>query len=47
LLASRIPNAEVAIIENAGHEYFDDSADKASKIILDFLRRHSKARAKN
>jgi len=47
LLASRIPNAEVAIIENAGHEYFDDSADKASKIILDFLRRHSKAGAKN
>jgi 3-oxoadipate enol-lactonase len=47
LLATRIPNAEVAIIENAGHEYFDDSAEKASKIILDFLRRHSKARAKN
>lgn len=47
LLASRIPNAKVAIIENAGHEYFDDSEEKASKIILDFLRRHSKARAKN
>jgi pimeloyl-ACP methyl ester carboxylesterase len=47
LLASRIPNAEVAIIENAGHEYFDDSAEKSSKIILDFLRRHSKAGAKN
>jgi 3-oxoadipate enol-lactonase len=47
LLASRIPNAEVAIIENAGHEYFDDSTEKASKIILDFLRRHSKAHAKN
>jgi pimeloyl-ACP methyl ester carboxylesterase len=47
LLASRIPNAEVAIIENAGHEYFDDSTEKSSKIILDFLRRHSKARAKN
>jgi pimeloyl-ACP methyl ester carboxylesterase len=47
LLADRIPNAEVAIIENAGHEYFDDSTEKSSKIILDFLYRHSKARAKN
>ena len=47
LLASRIPNAELAIIENAGHEYFDDSAEKSSKIILDFLRRHSKSRADN
>jgi len=47
LLASRIPNAELAIIENAGHEFFDDSTEKAIKIILDFLRRHSKAGAKN
>ena len=45
LLASRIPNAELAIIENAGHMFFTDSTEKASKIILDFLRRHSKARA--
>ncbi len=47
LLASRIPNAELAIIENAGHMFFTDSTEKASKIILDFLRRHSKARAKS
>jgi len=47
LLASRIPGAELAIIENAGHQFFDDSTEKASKIILDFLRRHSKARAKS
>lgn len=47
LLASRIPNAELAIIENAGHQFFADSTEKAIKIILDFLRRHSKARAKN
>ena len=47
LLASRIPNAELAIIENAGHGFNSDSTEKASKIILDFLRRHSKARAKN
>jgi 3-oxoadipate enol-lactonase len=47
LLASRIPNAELAIIENAGHNFFDDSTEKASTIILDFLRRHSKASVKN
>ena len=47
LLASRIPNAELAMIENAGHRFFTDSTEKASRIILDFLRRHSKARANN
>ncbi len=48
LLASRIPNAELAIIENAGHGLFiSDPTEKVSKTVLDFLRRHSKARAKN
>jgi 3-oxoadipate enol-lactonase len=47
LLASRIPDAELAIIENAGHGFFTDSAEKARKIVLDFLRRHSKSRANN
>jgi pimeloyl-ACP methyl ester carboxylesterase len=48
LLAARIPNAELAIIENAGHGLFiSDPTEKASKIVLDFLRRHSKARANN
>jgi len=47
LLASRIPNAELAIIDNSGHGFHTDSTEKASKIILDFLRRHSKARANN
>ena len=48
LLASRIPNAELVMIENATHGVFiGDPTDKVSKIILDFLRRHSKAPAKN
>jgi pimeloyl-ACP methyl ester carboxylesterase len=48
LLASRIPNAELVIIENAGHGLFiSDPTEKVSKTVLDFLRRHSKARAKN
>ena len=48
LLASRIPNAELAMIDNAGHGLFiSDPTEKVSKTVLDFLRRHSKARAKN
>jgi pimeloyl-ACP methyl ester carboxylesterase len=47
ILASRISNAELAIIENAEHEFFGYPTEKAIKIMLDFLSRHSKARAKN
>jgi pimeloyl-ACP methyl ester carboxylesterase len=43
LLASRIPGAELAIIENAGHGFITDSTPKTGKLVLDFLRRHSKA----
>ena len=42
LLASRIPNAELAMIENAGHGFITDSAEESSKIILSFLRKHLK-----
>jgi 3-oxoadipate enol-lactonase len=45
ILASRIPKAELILIENAGHGFFTDSAEESSKIILDFLRRNSQARA--
>ena len=46
ILASRIPNAELVTIENEGHGLFvSDPTEKASRIVLDFLRRHSKARA--
>ncbi|TSA54840.1 MAG: hypothetical protein D4R38_01625, partial [Dehalococcoidia bacterium] len=38
ILASRIPDAELAILENAGHGFISDTAEKSSKIILDFLR---------
>jgi pimeloyl-ACP methyl ester carboxylesterase len=48
LMADRIPGAELAIIENAGHGFFiSDPTDKVSKTVLNFLRRHSKAGAKN
>jgi pimeloyl-ACP methyl ester carboxylesterase len=41
ILASRIPQAELAMIENAGHGFFTDSAEESSKIILDFLQRQA------
>jgi 3-oxoadipate enol-lactonase len=48
ILASMIPNAELVTIENAGHGLFiSDPTNKVSKTVLDFLRRHSKAGAKN
>ena len=48
LLASRIPNAELVMIENAGHGIcIGDPTEQVSKAVLNFLRRHSKAHAKN
>ena len=43
LLASRIPGAELAILENMGHLFCFEAADEANKIVLDFLRRHRRA----
>ncbi len=40
IIASRIPNAELAIIEKAGHVYNFGMGDKPDKVVLDFLRRH-------
>lgn len=48
LLASRIPGAELVMINGAGHGVFiSDTTEKVSQTVLDFLHRHSKARAKN
>jgi 3-oxoadipate enol-lactonase len=48
ILAEKIHGAELALIENATHGVFiSDPTDKVSKTIRDFLRRHSKASAKN
>jgi pimeloyl-ACP methyl ester carboxylesterase len=40
MLASRIPGAELAILEGAGHVYHSEQAETADEIVLDFLRRH-------
>jgi 3-oxoadipate enol-lactonase len=41
ILASRIPGAEVAVIENVGHLFITEAFDESNRIILDFLRRHT------
>ena len=41
ILASRIPGAELALLEGAGHLYHSERADEADAIVLDFIRRHS------
>lgn len=38
LLASRIPDARVQLIDGARHAYFDEARDRASPLALSFLR---------
>ena len=40
ILASRIPNAELVILENMGHFFFMEALEEANKAILDFLGHH-------
>ncbi len=46
ILASRIPGAELVMLENAGHGFIGDAAAEATKAILDFLRRHTRGKKK-
>lgn len=40
ILSERIPGAELAIIEGAGHAYNSEQPERADEIVLDFVRRH-------
>ncbi len=40
VLAERIPNAELTILENAAHSFFQESPERANEVVLAFLRRH-------
>jgi pimeloyl-ACP methyl ester carboxylesterase len=40
VLASRIPGAELVLLEGAGHVYHSEQADRADAVVLDFIRRH-------
>jgi len=42
LLASRIPDAELVILENTGHGFME-TAEEANNKVLDFLRRHRRS----
>ena len=44
IIAPRIKDAELVILENAGHGFFIDAEAETTRIILDFLRQHSRGR---
>jgi 3-oxoadipate enol-lactonase len=44
ILASRIPNAELVVLKNAGHGFFVEAEAESNRAILDFLRRHSRGK---
>lgn len=41
LLASRIPDAELVVLEGMGHSFWFEGFDETTRIVLDFLRKHS------
>jgi pimeloyl-ACP methyl ester carboxylesterase len=40
VLAERIPDAELVLLEGAGHVYHSEQAERSDRIVLDFVRRH-------
>jgi pimeloyl-ACP methyl ester carboxylesterase len=40
LIASRIPGAELVIVEGAGHVFHSERPDESDAAVLDFLERH-------
>ena len=40
IIASRIPDAELVILEGMGHGFFIEAAEKANNVIVDFLGRN-------
>lgn len=43
MLADRIPDAELALLEGAGHLYHSERPEEADAIVLDFVGRHEGA----
>ena len=44
ILASRIPGAELVILEDMGHGFAGEARDEANKAVLDFLGLHCRSR---
>lgn len=40
VMASRIPGAEIVVLEGAGHAYDIEQPERADALVLDFVRRH-------
>ena len=45
ILASRVPGAELAIMEKMGHGFMWEAFDESNRIMLDFLKRHPAKKA--
>ena len=43
ILASRIPGAELVILEKAGHGFHAETMDETCKIIIDFIKRNCRS----
>jgi pimeloyl-ACP methyl ester carboxylesterase len=41
LIASKIPGAELVVLEGAGHVYHSERPEAADAAVLDFLERHA------
>ncbi len=44
IIASRIPGAELVILEKMGHGFYTEALDETSRIIMDFMKRNSPSR---
>lgn len=40
VMAGRIPRAELVLVKDAAHSFFQEAPEQANRIVLDFLRRH-------
>jgi 3-oxoadipate enol-lactonase len=43
IMATKIPGAELVILKNVGHPFMFEAEDESNRIILEFLKRHSKS----
>lgn len=41
IIASRIPNAELVILEGLGHGFYTEANEETARILTDFMKRHS------
>ena len=40
VMAERIPNAELVLVKDAAHSFFQEAPEQINEIVLDYLRRH-------